>query len=101
MCPLRLIKNITVLPNSEAEITSAGTDILDYLDYHPNSLLPSTVVPQMVNESGMTPISRIPYAVHLQVNNVQTSGPAHYSKDKRLCDIIAGMKVFRNFVRTS
>ena len=59
-------KNIRVLPDSGAEITAAGKEILAYLDHHPDNLLPSTVIPRAVNGNSMTPIGRIPIVIHLQ-----------------------------------
>lgn len=59
-------KTVTVLPDSEAEITAAGKDILEHLDHHPDNLLPSTVIPTAVNRHSMTPIGRIPITIHLQ-----------------------------------
>ena len=59
-------KNITVLPDSGAEITAAGKDILKYLDHHPHNLLPSTIAPRTVNGSSMSPIGRIPITIHLE-----------------------------------
>ena len=53
-------KNIMVLPDSGAEITAAGKDILEYLDLHPHNLLLSTVVLRTVNESSMLLIDKIP-----------------------------------------
>ena len=59
-------KNITVLPDSGAEITAAGMGILKYLDHYPHNLLPSTIVPRTVNGSNMLPIGRIPITIHLE-----------------------------------
>ena len=59
-------KNIMVLPDSGAEITAAGKDILEYLDHHPHNLLLSTTMPRTVNESSMLPIGKIPITIHLE-----------------------------------
>ena len=59
-------KSLGVLPDSGAEITAAGKDVLTYLDHHPDNLFPSTVIPRAVNGSSMTPLGRIPIAIHLQ-----------------------------------
>ena len=59
-------RNITVLPDSGAEVSAAGKDILEYLDYHPHNLLPLTIVPRTVNGSSMLPIGRIPITIHLE-----------------------------------
>ena len=57
-------KNTTVLPDSGAEITAAGKDILKYLDHHPHNFLPSTIVPRTVNVSSISPIGRIAITIH-------------------------------------
>ena len=59
-------RSVTVLPDSGAEITAAGTEILDYLDHHPDNFLPSTVIPRAVNGSSIMPIGRIPITIYLQ-----------------------------------
>ena len=59
-------KNTMVLPDSGAEITAAGKDILKYLDHHPPNLLLSTIVPRTVSGSSMSPIGRIPITIHLE-----------------------------------
>jgi len=42
-------KEVSILPNSGADILAAGTDILETLGYHPFNLLPSRLIPKAVN----------------------------------------------------
>ena len=57
---------LTVLPDSGADISAAGTDILTCLGCHPNNLLPSAVIPKSVDGHNMTPLGCIPVTFCLQ-----------------------------------
>ena len=62
-------KEVSVLPDSGADISAAGEDALATLGYHPLNLLPSMVVPKAVNGQNMQPIGCVP--VTLQLNDKQ------------------------------
>lgn len=60
------IKEITVLPDSGADISAAGKDVLRFLDYYPDNSLPSTVIPRAVSGNAMIPLRNVPITLHFQ-----------------------------------
>ena len=69
-------KEISVLPDSGADISAAGEDTLATLGYNPFNLLPSMVVPKAVNGQKMQPIGCVP--VMLQLNDKQYQEELHF-----------------------
>ena len=51
---------IKVLPDSGADISAAGTEILHHLNEHVDNLLPSRIIPRAVNGAKMYPIGKLP-----------------------------------------
>ena len=47
---------VTVLPDSGADISTAGQGIIDILGHHPDSLTPSEISPRAVNGACMKPL---------------------------------------------
>ena len=56
---------LTVLPDSGADISAARKDILACLGCHPDNLLPSAVIPKAVKGQNTTPLGCIPVTFHL------------------------------------
>ena len=54
-----------VLPDSGADISVAGPDVLKSLNDHPDNLLPSSVKPRAVNGTSMSPIGKLPVSISL------------------------------------
>jgi len=57
---------LTVLPDSGADISAVGTDILTSLGCHPSNLLPSTAVLKSVDGYNMIPLGCIPVTFCLE-----------------------------------
>ena len=57
---------ISVLPDSGADISAAGPQLLTLLDEHPLNLLPSLVSPHTASGHKMTPIGKLPTTLSLQ-----------------------------------
>ena len=53
------------LPDSGADISAAGKTILSTLNEHINTLLPSTVIPKVVNGAEIFPLGRLPVTFYL------------------------------------
>ena len=53
------------LPDSSADISAAGKTILSTLNEHINTLLPSTVIPKVVNGAKMFPLGKLPVTFRL------------------------------------
>ena len=56
---------IKVLPDSGADISAAGTEILCCLNEHANNLLPSRIIPRAVNGAKMHPLGKLPVKLQL------------------------------------
>ena len=54
-----------MLPDSGADISAAGQEILYHLGHHVNNLLPSGISPRAVNGTTMTPLGKIPVTLQL------------------------------------
>ena len=50
-------RNIKVLPDSGADISAAGQDVMRYLGHYKSNLVPSRITPRTVNESQRALIS--------------------------------------------
>ena len=61
---------IIVLPDSGAEISIAGHQLLHSLNEHRDNLLPSNMSPRAVNGSSMNPIRKLPVTLRLGDNSV-------------------------------
>ena len=73
---------IKVLPDSGADISAAGTEILCRLNEHVNNLLPSQIIPRAVNGAKMHPIGKLPVKLKL--------GDKEYSDDFHIYPNIQG-----------
>ena len=60
------IREVEVLPDSGADISAAGQEILGTLGQHIDNLLPSNISPRAVNGSCMTPMGKIPVTIQLE-----------------------------------
>ena len=58
-------RELEVLPDSGADISAAGKEVLQHLHENITSLLPSTVIPKAVNGTRMHPLGKIPVKFHL------------------------------------
>ena len=56
---------IDVLPDSGADISAAGQEMLQTLGHHIDNILPSHISPRMVNGSSMVPLGKIPITIQL------------------------------------
>ena len=63
------------LPDSGADISAAGKEILSQLDEHEDNLLPSNMIPQAVNGTRMHPVGKLP--VTLQIGDHTHSEDLH------------------------
>ena len=61
---------IKALPDSRADISVAGTDIVDLIGDHTDNLLPSNVTPRTVSGQEMAPLGILPVTITLG-NNAQ------------------------------
>ena len=59
-------KEVKVLPDSGADISAAGQDVMKHLGQHMNNLLPSKICPRTVNGSHMRPLGKIPITIQLR-----------------------------------
>ena len=57
---------VTVLPDSEADISAAGQTIVGMLGHHLDNLAPSEISPRAVNGACMKPVGKIPVTIILQ-----------------------------------
>ena len=73
---------IKVLPDSGADISAAGTEILCRLNEHVDNLLPSRIIPRAVNGTKMHPIGKLPVKLEL--------GGKEYSDDFHIYPNIQG-----------
>ena len=73
---------IKVLPDSGADISAAGTEILCRLNEHVDNLLPSRIIPRAVNGAKMHPIGKLPVKLEL--------GGKEYSDDFHIYPNIQG-----------
>ena len=55
-----------MLPDSRANISVADKGVLQFLDYHPDNLLPLTVIPTAVNGNNMILLESVPITFYLQ-----------------------------------
>ncbi len=60
--------DIEILPDSGADISAAGNEVLRYLGEHLSNLLPSKIDPRAVNGSKMLSIGKIPVTFQLGNN---------------------------------
>ena len=58
-------KDVKVLPDSGADISAAGQEVMRHLGQHKDNLLPSKVCPRTVNGMLMRPLGKIPIALQL------------------------------------
>ena len=73
---------VKVLPDSGADISVAGRDLLEHLHEHPGNLLPSNVTPRAVNGTKMHPLGKIPVTLSL--------GAHQYTDDVYIYPEVAG-----------
>ena len=71
-----------MLPDSGADISAAGTEILCHLNEHVDNLLPSRITPRAVNGAKMHPIGKLPVKLKL--------GDKEYSDDFHVYPNIQG-----------
>ena len=57
--------DIKVLPNSGADISASGREILAHLNEQPNRFMPSSVIPKTVNGTEMFPLGKLPVILRL------------------------------------
>lgn len=57
--------DMSVLPDSGADISVAGMTLLNSLSEHPDNLLPSSTIPRAVNGTTMNPIGKLPVTLGL------------------------------------
>lgn len=67
--------DMEVLPDSGADISAAGKEILGHLGEYVDNLLPSTIIPKAVNGTRMQPIGKI--ALTLQLGNKTHTEDVH------------------------
>ena len=58
-------QNLDVLPDSGADISAAGQEVLEFLGQHVNNILPSHISLRTVNGITMTPLGRVPITIKL------------------------------------
>lgn len=58
-------RELEVLPDSNADISATGAEMLKYLNEHVGSLHPSTVTPKAVNGTKLHPLGKLPVKLHL------------------------------------
>ena len=58
-------KFIQMLPDSGADISAAGQELLHHLGHHVDNLLPSSISPRAVNGTTMIPLGKIPVTLQL------------------------------------
>ena len=58
-------RNLNVLPDSGADISTAGQEVLEFLGQHVDNILPSRISPRTVNGITMTPLGRVPITIKL------------------------------------
>ena len=58
--------DMSILPDSGADISVAGTSTLTQLREHHDNLLPSSLTPHAVNGTSMQPIGMLPVTLHLE-----------------------------------
>ena len=58
-------KLIQMLPDSGADISAAGQEVLYHLGHHVDNLLPSGISPRAVNGTTITPLGKIPVTLQL------------------------------------
>ena len=73
---------VKVLPDSGADISVAGRDLLEHLHELPGNLLPSNVTPRAVNGTKMHPLGKIPVTLSL--------GAHQYTDDVYIYPEVAG-----------
>ena len=54
-------RNLNILPDSEADISAAGQEVLEYLGQHVDNILPS----RTVNGLSMIPLGKVPVTIKL------------------------------------
>ena len=74
-----------VLPDSGADISKAGQQVLSSIGHHIDHILTSKITPKTVNGLSMTPLGRIPVTIRL--------GQATYEDDIHIYPGIAGAPV--------
>lgn len=58
-------QNLEVLPDSGADISTAGQEVLEFLGQHVDNILPSHISPGIVNGLTMTPLGKVPVTITL------------------------------------
>ena len=58
-------KFIQMLPDSGADISAVGQELLHHLGHHVDNLLPSSISPRAVNGTTMIPLGKIPVTLQL------------------------------------
>ncbi|XP_065896213.1 uncharacterized protein [Dysidea avara] len=82
----------TILPDSGADISAAGEEILAHLNEHIDNLLPSTTVPKAANGTEMHPVGKLP--ICLKLGNTEFSDDLHIYPD--VCGILISWKACKN-----
>ena len=73
---------INVLPDSGADISAAGQEMLHALGHHVDNILPSTISPRTVNGSSMVVLGKIPITIQL--------GTARYKDELHIYPGVSG-----------
>ena len=79
-----------VLPDSGADISITGPNIIWSLNDHWDNLLPSQVTPHPVNGQKLTPISKLP--VQIKIRNYTHKDELHIPKYRRRPRIMESMQ---------
>ena len=58
-------RSLDSLPDSGADISAAGQEVLEFLGQHFDNILPSRISPRTVNGITMTPLGRVPITIKL------------------------------------
>ena len=82
----------SVLPDSGADISAAGEEILVHLNEHIDNLLPSTTVPKATNGTEMHPVGKLP--ICLKLGNTEFSNDLHNYPN--VCGILISWKACKN-----
>ena len=80
------------MPDSGADISAAGEEILAHLNEHIDNLLPSTTVPKAANITEMHPVGKLP--ICLKLGNTESSDDLHIYLD--VSGILISWKACKN-----
>ena len=76
------VRYLEVLPDSGADISAAGQDVLAILGQHISNILPSSISPRTVNGLSMMPLGKVPVTIQL--------GKATYKDDLHIYPGVSG-----------